>query len=178
MHSKPDRRQLTLLWMKAQPAVSAYLHSVVFDHHHAEDLLQQTAMHCTDKFEQYDADRSFTAWALGMARLNALHYLRTRGRDRHRFSEDLLASLAQAQAEVHEAEGPAMAEALRACLADLPKHNRRMVELRHLRGMSPTDLGQKIGKTGNSVAVTLHRIRKGLGKCITQRIEGTGSASE
>ncbi|XAM00158.1 sigma-70 family RNA polymerase sigma factor [Phycisphaeraceae bacterium D3-23] len=178
MPDPAQQRNLTVLWMKAQPAVSAYLHSIIFDRHHAEDLLQQTAMHCTDKFEQYDPARPFTAWAMGMARLNALHYMRTRGRDRHRFGDDLLASLAQAQVAVHEEEGTAMADALRLCLADLPKHNRRMVELRHLRGMSPPDIGQKIGKTGNSVAVTLHRIRKGLGKCITQRIDDAGPAGE
>lgn len=160
--------------MKAQPAVAAYLYSVVFDRHYAEDLLQQTAMHCTDKFEQYDPNRPFTAWALGMARLNALHYMRTKGRDRHRFGEDLLASLAEAQSHVHEEEGEELACALRACLDGLPRHSRRMVELRHLRGLSPKVIGEKVGKTGNSVAVTLHRIRKGLGKCITQRVGGGG----
>jgi len=160
--------------MKAQPAVAAYLHSVIYDRHHAEDLLQQTAMHCTDKFETFDASRSFTAWALGMARLNALHYMRTTGRDRHRFGDDVLASLAQAQAEFHEEEGEELTCALRACLDGLPRHSRRMVELRHLRGLTPTAIGEKIGRTGNNVAVTLHRIRKGLGKCITQRVDEEG----
>jgi len=178
MSDAPASSNLTVLWIKAQPAVAAYLHSVIYDRHHAEDLLQQTAMHCTDKFDQFDPARSFTAWALGMARLNALHYMRTKGRDRHCFGDDMLATLAEAQQTVHEEEGQELTCALRECLDGLPRHSRRMVELRHLRGLSPTVIGEKIGRTGNNVAVTLHRIRKGLGKCISQRIEGEGPGGE
>ena len=67
MSSDPSKN-LTLLWMQAQPGIEAYLNGMIRDRAIAEDLLQQVALTVTEKFEQFDASRSFTGWAMGIAR--------------------------------------------------------------------------------------------------------------
>src|SRR5690606_5033835 len=75
-------RELARLWIQSQPAISAYLSANVIDVHHAEDLVQEVAQVVAEKFDEYDRDRSFTSWALGIARHRLLKYYRTRSRDR------------------------------------------------------------------------------------------------
>src|SRR5262245_25378219 len=74
--------QFTRLWTAAQPVVASYLGSLVPDFRDAQDLLQNVAIACLRKFAEYDSQRPFTTWALGMARLEVLNLRRTHARSR------------------------------------------------------------------------------------------------
>ncbi len=61
-------RQATRFWTLAQPAVSAFVTSVVRDFRDRDDVLQDIAVAVIESFDSYDSDRPFTAWAMGVAR--------------------------------------------------------------------------------------------------------------
>jgi DNA-directed RNA polymerase specialized sigma24 family protein len=75
-------RELAGLWVQSQSVISAYITANVVDAHHVEDLVQEVAQICAEKFASFDRERSFVAWSLGIARHRLMKYYRTRHRDR------------------------------------------------------------------------------------------------
>jgi RNA polymerase sigma-70 factor, ECF subfamily len=61
-------RELAGYWVQSQSAVSAYIAANVVDLHHVEDLVQEVAQVCAEKFATFDRERSFVSWVLGIAR--------------------------------------------------------------------------------------------------------------
>ena len=55
--------------------------------------MQQTALRLWEKFEQYDCDRPFVAWAIGFAYHEVLSWRQRQARNRLVFSEAILAQL-------------------------------------------------------------------------------------
>ena len=86
------------LWTLAQPAVSAFVGSIVRDFRDRDDVLQEVAVAVIDSFQSYDPSRPFVAWAIGVARNHVRNYLRGQKRDRHVFSleSEAMDSVAQA----------------------------------------------------------------------------------
>ena len=72
-----------------QARLFGYIHSLVRDSNDADDLFQQTAMVLWRKFAEYDPARPFLGWACGVARFEVTNFLRTRGRSKLYFSDDL-----------------------------------------------------------------------------------------
>ena len=70
-------RQATRLWTLAQPAVSAFITSVVRDFKDRDDVLQDVAVAVIESFDRYDPQRPFTAWAIGVARNQVGLYLKS-----------------------------------------------------------------------------------------------------
>lgn len=54
-------RQATRLWTLAQPAVSAFVTSVVRDFRDRDDVLQDVAVAVVDSFDSYDPQKPFVA---------------------------------------------------------------------------------------------------------------------
>ena len=77
-----------------QARVQAYIQALVPDPAHADDVFQSTSLVLWRSFATFDRDREFLPWALGVARHQVLTHWRTKRRDRHVFSEGLLAGLA------------------------------------------------------------------------------------
>ena len=84
----------------AQSRLFGYIHSLVRDLDDADDLFQQTTLILWNKFDDFDRARSFLSWACGVARLEVCNFLRSRGRQRLYFSDDLNLLLAEAQDEL------------------------------------------------------------------------------
>ena len=162
-------RDLARLWVQSQPAISAYLTANVIDAHHAEDLVQEVAQVVAEKFEEYDRQRSFTSWALGIARNRLLKYYRTRSRDRLVLSEAALTQLGSALERVeYEAEDRRIA--LRACLERIEGRRRRVLEMRYGENAKVSEIAQRLGMSSDGVSVMLHRIRSVLYGCIQKQL--------
>ena len=67
-----NHEQFTRRWTEAQPIVAGYISAVVPDFQEAEDLLQDVAVILLRKFPEYDAQRPFVAWAIGIAKREVL----------------------------------------------------------------------------------------------------------
>lgn len=64
-------------WSAAHNVLSAYVHSAIRDRHRAEDVIQEVAEAAIRSFGDFDRERSFVGWALGIARHRVPHHLRT-----------------------------------------------------------------------------------------------------
>src|SRR5438270_354535 len=103
----PTAVEFAALLRREQTRLYNYIHSLVRDLNDADDLFQQTTLVLWKKFGEFDPARSFFAWACGVARLEVANFLRSRGRQRLYFSDDLNLLLIEAQTEVSADEAEA-----------------------------------------------------------------------
>jgi RNA polymerase sigma-70 factor (ECF subfamily) len=161
--------ELTVLWTRAQPVVSAYLAASIRDFHDVEDVLQDTAAAVARDFAKWDRDHAFNAWCIGIAKHKAVDYHRRHARDRHLFDMDVLSKLESA----YEVVGPEQSElkgALDQCMKRVQGRARYMLELRYKRDLLPSKIAEKVGMTANAVTVALHRIRHALADCVKKKL--------
>lgn len=164
-----DRTQEVMrLWTLAQPAVSAYVVSVVRDFSARDDVLQETAVAVLNSFERYDPQRPFVAWAMGIAQNQVRLYLRRCHRDRLVFDDNVQASLAESFEAMAADEMHAMGF-LRECLKQLEGTARELCELRYTRDMKPAAIAEVVGLNANTVAKSLQRIRDQLRACVDRK---------
>lgn len=83
------------LWTQYQPEVRRYVALLLPHPNDADDVIQQTATRLWEKFDQYDSQRPFVAWAIRFAYHEVLSWRQRQARERLVFSEDLIAQLHQ-----------------------------------------------------------------------------------
>ncbi len=161
--------QLARLWTRTQPAVAAYVSSLLPDFHQAEDVLQEVAVTLVQRFDDYDPQQPFLPWALGVARNKVLASRRTFSVDRHVFDEELTERLASVCEEM-SGELDSRREALRKCVEQIHGHARQALELRYADGLKPAEAAKHLGLSDSNVRVMLHRARTLLRECIERRL--------
>src|SRR6266568_5069261 len=95
-----NHEQFTRRWTEAQPIVTGYINAVVPDFQEAEDLLQDFAVILLRKFPEYDAQRPFVAWAIGMAKREVLASRRSHARSLLCYQADLQERVSEAFEEL------------------------------------------------------------------------------
>ena len=118
-----------------------------------------------DRADEFCADKSFWAWASGIARMKVLSYFRDCQRNRLIFDDALVESLALAAERVSE-EGDLRGSNLRDCLEKLPADKRELLVNRYVAKTSISALARQIGRSNAAVSMLLHRLREILLKCI------------
>ncbi len=160
-----DRDALRLLYTRYSGNVYGYLRSIVRDEKEAEDLTQQVFMKLITVIVKYeDHGVPFSGWLLRLSRNVALDHLRRR---RPIPTEDVLG------ADSHCDEGAReRARDLHAALAMLPEEQRSVMVMRHVVGLSPPEIAERMGRSESSIHGLHHRGRQAL----RQELSRLGSA--
>jgi RNA polymerase sigma-70 factor (ECF subfamily) len=171
-----EQERFMRFWISAQSSVAGYIHSLVRDHAQAKDLVQETALVLFRRFPDYDGERPFLAWALGIARFQVMGMRRDAARNLVTFDDDLLAQFTETWCELSPDSGD-RADALRECLRELPQKAAHLIGLRYYEGLGAAEIATRTG-TGNegSVRVFLQRIRQQLRECVERRLRLEGGA--
>lgn len=160
--------QFLRLYVEHEEALNGFVRALVPTRDDAREVMQEVAVVLWRKFEELPAMQDFRRWAFGVARFEALAFLRDRARDRHVFGDDVLALLAEEaadDADVFEAERNALEE----CLGKLSAPQRTLVDAAYAPGARIDALAASAGRTSMSFYKALHRIRLALMDC-TQRV--------
>lgn len=171
----PDAASLAVQWTRAQPAVAAFIRSVVPDYHDAQDVLQQTAVVVFKKFNEFDTASDFVAWAIGIARFEVLHARRAGARDHHLFNTEQVSRIADAFVAIRDDFEP-MDEALDHCMKKVTGRPRTMLDLKYHDNLTASQIAEQLGMNENAVFTALSRTRSSLRKCIEQRLTEGGDA--
>lgn len=166
--------EFTRLWTMAYPKVASFVAAALPDTHAAEDLLQEVAVACLTHFPKYDRQRSFLAWAMGVAKLEILSHRRQHARSRVVFSSDLLDNLIS----VYEELGPELdhrTHALRECVQSLPEKFAAIVRLRYEGDLRHREIARQIGITETHARVQLNRARAVLRACVERKLASYAS---
>jgi len=167
--------QFARLWVSCQSTIAAFIRSLIPDFQQAEDVLQRVAVTLVRKFDQYDSDRPFAAWAIGVAKYEVLYFRREWATDRHVFDDQIVERIALSYQRFAEDADP-LREALERCLDHLDGRAQRVIELRYREGLSSPAVAKEMSLSAGAVRMLLCRVRQALRACIEQRVKETGGA--
>jgi RNA polymerase sigma-70 factor (ECF subfamily) len=167
----PHQRFLRL-FMASEPAIRAFVRSLVPTLADSNDVMQEIAVVLWQKFGEYETADDFRRWSFRVAKWKVLSWQRDRMRDRHVFGIDtteVLAEAAEARGDVLEQQR----EALRECLAKLSSAQRDLVDHAYGGESHIHEIALRIGVSAMSLYKKLHRIRLALIEC-TRKVLVTG----
>lgn len=161
-----DGEAIRFLYITYSHNVYGYVRSIVRDDHEAEDVTQHVFAKLLTAIGKHD-DRGvpFFAWLLRLARNVAIDHLRA---NRVTPTENLYETDTSCGLDLDQAE------TVRAALATLPDEQRQVVVLRHVVGLTPGEIADRMGRTEGSIHGLHHRGRRALQRELT-RLESTPS---
>ncbi len=168
--AQTDHDDFVMNLIASQNRLYAYVLSLLFDRDRSRDVLQQTNLVLLEKETEFERGSNFFAWAARVAHYEVLADRRRRVRDRHLFSDELLALIA-AQSTAATADLDQRAAALGECLKRLSPEHRDLLAQRYRPGGGVAALAQSLGKTPNAVSATLHRVRSALIDCVSRKLK-------
>ena len=142
----------------------------------AEDIVQQTFLLAHGRLAAGELiDEEADKWLRGAAR----NLVRAWWRDRRGIPEKLarhLTRLAEKADDPHAAVVRAeLAVALRQCLGKLDPDDRRLVSKRYEENLHVTRIAEELRRNVTTLYVRLHRIRKGLKRCVETILSNGGA---
>lgn len=180
VRTHPDQSGFLARYLPLQPMLRGYLVALTRNQAEADDLLQEVATVLWRKFDEFDATRDFTSWAMGIARIQVLRWRRTVARSREVLSEEAITRLAEtACAAAETAVATERRPSLATCLDKLPPLHQEIVRLRFTHDQPLAAIGASIGKSEQAVQMLMVRIRRWLKECIEKALvqEAAGADS-
>ena len=149
-----DLEALGYLYITYSQNIYGYVRSIVRDDHEAEDVTQHVFAKLMTTIVKYD-DRGvpFFAWLIRLARNVAIDHLRA---NRVTPTETVLDPASTSPVDLDQGE------TVRAALSALPDEQREVVVLRHLVGLTPAEIADRMGRTESSIHGLHHRGRRTL----------------
>ena len=150
--------------------VFGYVQSIVRDYHEAQDITQNVFAKLITAIGKYE-ERSvpFTAWIMRVARNATLDHLRAR--------RQIPVEEVRVSDPVDDQVGSERRRCLKDALATLPMEQRRVLVLRHVFGLSPEEIADRLGKSESSVHGLHHRGRATLKAALIEQDAAPVTAS-
>lgn len=161
------------LFTANEPAIRAYVRRLVPTRQDSADVMQGIALVLWRKFEELHAPAGFRPWAFGIARYEALGWLRDKARNRLVLAEDVLDVVADESAR-QESRLDAQRDALADCLEKLPCDQRDLVLAAYAPDASIQNVADRSGRTVAAFYQWLHRIRGRLLECTHRALKAEG----
>jgi RNA polymerase sigma-70 factor, ECF subfamily len=127
------------------------------------------------KHKQYDRNRSFVAWALGVAKFEALTYLRQQGKERLIFDDALVESIAENH-EIAAQRSASAHKSLAECIEQLDGRARQAIELRYVEDFRTAQIARAMAITDGAARMVLSRARAMLRNCLEAHAAGLEAA--
>jgi len=169
MNTQEDSRaQLTELIVTHRTALLGFILGQIPDACAAEDVFQEVCLVISRKWDSYDPQRSFRAWAFGIAKNMVKKHWERNQRDRTVLMEDEVLDQIAAN-PVWEEDDTAEKAALRDCLSRLSEKVRNILCMSSLDDEKPRVIGERVGWSARSVSVSLVRAKKAMMDCIERK---------
>jgi RNA polymerase sigma-70 factor (ECF subfamily) len=146
---------LHFLYARFADDVCAYVRSIVRDPHAAEDITQIVFTKLMKSIQKYERrEVPFAAWIIRVARNVALDHIRA--------ARQIPVENVRTSDEGGEQVGFERALSIREALERLPADQREVLVLRHIAGLSPGEIADRLGKSEASIHGLHHRGRGAL----------------
>ena len=137
-------------------------------------MVQDIAVAVFESFEQYDRERPFIQWAMGVARNQFKNYLRQRKRHLAVFDLETIGALESAFADLPATEIREL-DFLQECLQKLDEKGLQLCDLRYRKGLKPAAISEAIKVSGTAVRKSLQRVREQLRVCVERKVSEEGT---
>lgn len=156
-------------FLKIERDLRAMIGAMVPDSSVRDDIFQETSIVIWNKFESYDAERSFKAWVRGIASYEVLKYRTKSVKIPLAFSEEALMAIVDAYEASEEFESPKV-EALKNCLAHLPEKSNTIIQLHYTKKLKAEDIASQLKLSLENIYQTLSRVRRKLKECVETKL--------
>jgi RNA polymerase sigma-70 factor (ECF subfamily) len=147
-----DCGALHFLYVRYADDVRGFVKRIVRDEHEAEDITHSVFAKLVGAIHRYEPrEVPFAAWIQRVARNAALDHLRAR--------RQIPFEEVRATDERHEHAAFDRSKSLSEAFRRLPHDQREVLVLRHIAGLSPGEIAERIGKTESAVHGLHHRGR-------------------
>jgi RNA polymerase sigma-70 factor (ECF subfamily) len=165
-----DTTALQFLYVRFADDVCGYVDSIIRDAHEAQDITQNVFAKLMTAIQKYEPrDVPFAAWILRVSRNAALDHLRAR--------RQIPFAEVRIDDDGHEQVGFERSQCLHDALSRLPQEQREVLVLRHVVGLSPKEIAERLGKSEASIHGLHHRGRGALQRALLDIGAGPVTAS-
>jgi RNA polymerase sigma-70 factor (ECF subfamily) len=155
-----DTSALHFIYVRYADDVCRYVQSIVRDPHEAEDLTHNVFAKLPTAIQRYEQRQvPFAAWIVRVARNVALDHMRAR--------RQIPFEEVRTERDTDEADFDRL-QSLREALNSLPEDQREVLVLRHIAGLTPTEIADRLGKSESSVHGLHHRGRGAIKAALKQ----------
>ncbi len=157
------------LYVHHQRQLHAYVAAFVANPIDAEEVLHDTTLVLWRRFAEFAVDRSFLAWACGVAGNQIRKYYRQRRRGMLFLDEGLIETLSIEREQISDFLEERR-DALKACLQKLRPNDRSLIEEYYSRKGAAATIADRMGRPINSIHKSLGRIRGALMDCVQRSL--------
>jgi RNA polymerase sigma-70 factor, ECF subfamily len=167
-----NQREFEERWTNEEPRVRAFLAAACCNSGLVDDFAQEVAATAWRKRSQFDDERSFGAWLLGIARFVLMRHRRDKARSKWILAPDIIDRLEEL---VYSEDDPdsSLADALSACVASLSQSDQTLLSTRYENDQPLADVAVQMGRSHGAIRTALVRLREKLKRCIEVRLNGT-----
>lgn len=144
----------------------AYIFAVVKNRDDAEDLFQSVCLVLWRKFDSFEPNTSFFAWARQTAKLVLCSFLRHKKNLSSAASEELLDALAETAWQTQGDPWASHLAALHRCRRKLHPPDQELLDLRYVEDLGVGEIADRLNRLAPNVCRSLNRIRRWLQECI------------
>jgi RNA polymerase sigma-70 factor, ECF subfamily len=165
--------QFVTQFVRHQAAVHSFVLSLLGDLSDTEDVVQEASLTMWQRFDQYQPGTNFRNWAMQIAKYTALNHLVKVRRQRRRFSEELLALLADRA--IHRSDQlESQRRVLEHCIEKLSPTDQATLSDCYAENASIKTFAEETGRTANAIYKQLNRIRSMLSDCVRRTLSLEG----
>ncbi len=160
------------LFMQNQRKIYAYILMLVHNRNDADDIMQETATILWGKFGQFDHNKSFSTWAIGVARNKILQFRQQYSRSRVQFNSDIFENICE-RADFDE-DQEEYSEVVSECVSKLKDADQQILNLRYHKGLNLKNIANHMGRSSQGIYKTMARIHLALQECVHRSIDISG----
>lgn len=169
--SAPTAEEMKRELEAIQPALRAYVGSLIGAVAEISDIVQEANLLIWHKRGEYQQDSNFKAYAFRVAYYKVMSFRRDQARYRKRyFNEQLTFKLAADAQALFEDGAGSRSDALAVCLGQLPPEHRVLLKEHYVDQVSITDIALQTRHKPSALHKTISRIRQALRHCISNRL--------
>lgn len=170
----PDEEEIFFkLFEDHQKRLYAFIRSMVFSAHDADEIMQETSIVIWKKMEEFQLGTNFLAWSFRIARFQVMNFQKkaVHAKKRVAFSEELMQELADTREKMEPELGHKW-DVLDQCRRKLKEKDQKLLEQVYGLGMDVEELAKSLGRKATSIYRSLRRIRMSLEKCVEKQMSG------
>ncbi len=165
--TEPQKAQeFVKLWTGESRRIYAYIMALHPNAADVDELFQETALTVWEKFDKFEPETNFRAWACKIARNKVGSFWQLRRHSELNFGEDfpdVVDKMLALKTDILDAQHEALAD----CFAKLCPRDQDLVELRYQDGATVKKVAHQAKRSVDAIYKALNRIHMALLECVS-----------